>query len=216
VAVALVLGLAAMAAGCGTTAPKLSPRRVAEQRQERIDLALASRELERLGPSLEAQARAARQTWPLVADGLDGPLAAHARAMVARAAARAEAIVLPASFKPESYVLTGPASDLAGLLQHFDALAVRGWQLILQAVHGGGSPAARSFTRENAGLYVGSVYKGNFDLGLLGKSLLRSYERLGGPSAFGRTLTEARVRRLAAIYSPAVFDLPHPRESPGG
>ncbi len=215
VAVALVLGLAAIAAGCGATAPKLSPRRLAEQHQERIDLALASRELERLEPSLEAEVRAARRTWPLVDDGLDGPLPPRARAMVAHVAARAQAIVLPASFRPENYDLTGPASDLASLLQDFNVLAVRGWQVILEAAQGGGTPAARSFERENAGLYVDCVYNGNFDLGLLGKSLLKSYERLGGPAAFGRVLSEARVRRLAATYSPAAFDLPHPSEAPG-
>jgi hypothetical protein len=215
VAVTVALALATTAAGCGASAPKLPPHRLAEQRQERIDLALASRELERLQRPLEAQLQAARWTWPLLEHGLDGPLPAHARAMVMRAAATAQAIVLPASFKPESYALTGPASELAGLVQHFSAVAVRGWQLVLEAVHGGHTPAATSFVRENAGLYIDSIYKGNFDLGLVGKSLLKGYERLGGPSAFGRRLTEARVRRLAAAYSPAVFDLPHPSEPLG-
>lgn len=214
-AVALALGLTAMAAGCGTTAPKLSPHRLDEQHQERVDLALASRELERLEPSVQAEVRAARRSWPLVEDGLDGPVPARARTMVARAAARAQAIVLPASFRPENYALTGPASDLASLVQRFNALAVRGWLLVLEAVQGGGTVAATGFARENAGLYIDCVYNGNFDLGLLGKSLLKSYERLGGPAAFGSSLSEARVRRLAATYSPAVFELPHPGEALG-
>jgi hypothetical protein len=212
-AAALALVLAAIAAGCGASAPQLSTRRLAEQRQERIDLALASRELERLERPLEAQVRAARRTWPQLEDGLDGPVPGHARALISLAAARAEAVVIPPIFRAESYALTGPATQLAGLVQDWGAVAVRGWQLVDEAVRGASTPAASSFVRENAGLYIDCVYNGNFDLGLLGKSLLKSYERLGGQAAFGQSLTEAQVDRLAAVYAPAVFDLPHPRET---
>ena len=116
-------------------------------------------ELERLEPSLEAEVRAARRTWPLVDDGLDGPLPPRARAMVARAAARAQAIVLPASFRPENYDLTGPASDLASLLQDFNALAVRGWQVILEgSPQGGGTrPRGASSAKTRASMSTAST-----------------------------------------------------------
>lgn len=72
-------------------------------------------------------------------------------------------------------------------------------------------PVQASFARENSPLYIDAVYDAHFDLSLLGKSLLSGYERLGGPSAFGATLTQSQVDALAAAYSiPGVRLEPHP------
>ena len=61
-------------------------------------------------------------------------------------------------------------------------------------------PAAR-FARENAALYIESVYDGHFSLAQIGKKLLDGYRKLGGPAAFGTALTQQEVDALAHAYS---------------
>jgi hypothetical protein len=81
---------------------------------------------------------------------------------------------------------------------------------------GSSQPAGAHFLQENAGLYIYCVYDGHYDLSLIGKQLQAAYRKLGGPAAFGRTLTQAQVNALAGAYSiPSVRLAPHPPESLG-
>jgi hypothetical protein len=99
--------------------------------------------------------------------------------------------------------LTGPGSQLAGLLWTFDRLATRGWTLIGAALQQLelGSPAGARFARENVALYIESVYDGHFVLAQIGKQLRDGYRSLGGPTAFGDTFTQSEVDALAGTYS---------------
>jgi hypothetical protein len=109
--------------------------------------------------------------------------------------------------------LTGPAAGIAGLYESYERLAERGWRLTEAAIDAilSATPAIASFERESSSLYIDAIYDGHFDLSLLGKSLTKAYEQLGGPAAFGATLTPSEIRALAAAYSiPAVRLEPHP------
>jgi hypothetical protein len=77
--------------------------------------------------------------------------------------------------------------------------------------NGGTTTAAAQFLRANAGLYIYCVYDGHYDLSLVGKALQDAYRKLGGPSAFGKALTQRQVEALAHAYSiPATRLAPHP------
>ena len=122
-------------------------------------------------------------------------------------------LATPLMSKPRARSLTGPAAGIAGLFQPFNRLTERGWTLTGAAADeiSSGTPTAASFARENVALYIDSVYDGHFDGSLIGKSLLKGYSLLGGPAAFGGTLTEAEVQALARTYSPGAEQLyPHP------
>lgn len=70
--------------------------------------------------------------------------------------------------------------------------------------------AAARFARANVDLYIESVYDGHFELAQIAEKLHKSYENLGGPTAFGESLTPAEVNALAAAYSEASARLrPH-------
>jgi hypothetical protein len=69
---------------------------------------------------------------------------------------------------------------------------------------------AARFARENVDLYIESVYDGHFELAQIAEKLHKGYEDLGGPAAFGESLTPAEVNELAAAYSEASARLrPH-------
>ncbi len=71
--------------------------------------------------------------------------------------------------------------------------------------------AATRFLRANAGLYIYCIYDGHYDLSLIGKALQDAYRKLGGPHAFGRSLTQRQVEALVRAYSiPATRLAPHP------
>ena len=150
--------------------------------------------------------------WPLIANGLPAGASAPERASIGAAALRAGEIPLPALFgEVRAASLTGPAAHLAGLFRSFRGLATRGWQLIDAAAEAGarGPSSAASFARANVALYIESVYDGHFSLAQLGKQLADGYAKLGGPSDFGTTLTQAEVDRVTAAYSEA-SDRLHP------
>ncbi len=70
--------------------------------------------------------------------------------------------------------------------------------------------AAARFARANVNLYIESVYDGHFELAQISEKLHKAYENLGGPSAFGGSLTPAEVNAVAAAYSEASARLrPH-------
>jgi hypothetical protein len=157
---------------------------------------------------------AAKRAWPLVANGLPtgaGPLAST-RVPVSAAATSATRIPTPPVLgETQADSLTGPGAGLAGLFRDYVGLTTRGWTLIGAAIEEieHGSPAGARFARENVGLYVESVYDGHFDLAQIDKHLTDGYRQLGGPAAFGSTLTQAEVDALADAYSEASVRL-HP------
>lgn len=157
---------------------------------------------------------AAKRAWPLVVDGLpSGAQAlAGAHAPIAAAAMSAAQIRTPPLLQEAQAVsLTGPGSPLSGLFRTYTGLSTRGWTLIVAATtqieHG--TPAAARFARENVAFYIESVYDGHFDLAQIDKHLHDGYRELGGPPAFGRTLTQAEVDALGDAYSEATARL-HP------
>ncbi len=214
-ALAVVLLVAAVViAGCGG-----KPPRPAELRLERNDLALLGALLQRLQAPVHREVPAARAVWPTLSRGLPpGRVPAALRLGVAAAGARARAVALPA-FVTTPNLLTGPAASIGALLKDYALLTQRGWRLTGAAITAnpqspaatGGSVAAARFLRANAGLYIYCIYDGHFDLSLIGKALPAAYRKLGGPAAFGRTLTQAHVEGLARAYSVGAVRLaPHP------
>ena len=200
-ALLLVLsGALVMAGGCGGKKTP-SPAAVSLRRADLIAVAHGLKSVE--GP-VAGEVAAAKVAWPLVANGLPAGNASTARRAIAAAAESAAKIKVPALMQEaQATSLTGPASQLAGLLWTFDRLATRGWTLtgaaLDQVEHG--SPAGARFARENVPLYIESVYDGHFVLAQIGKHLLDGYRALGGPAAFGSALTQSEVDALASTYS---------------
>lgn len=90
-------------------------------------------------------------------------------------------------------------------MRSYALLSQRGWKLLDAALRQieSSSPATARFARENAPLYIESVYDAHFTLAQIGKKLLAGYEKLGGARAFGAALTQAEVTALAQAYSEA-------------
>jgi hypothetical protein len=199
---ALILGLALLAGGCGSARPATP----AATHLEREDFAAVSRALARIANTVGAEVAATKAAWPLVANGLPATLGAGPRAAIESAQASASRLRLPVLFgEVRSASLTGPAAHLAGLARSYQGLAARGWQMILAAVAASehGSPEAARFARANVPLYIESVYDGHFTLAQIGKQLLAGYRELGGPAAFGSLLDTAEVDALARTFSEA-------------
>jgi len=204
----ILSGVAMALAGCGGTSATPSP---AALRLQREDLAAVSRALKTAEPSVATEAAAAKKAWPLVANGPTGA-PAITRPLIAAATQSAAKVKVPAPLgETEALALTGPASQLAGLFGSSSRLDARGWRMIGAALEEieHGPPAAMRFARENVALYIESVYDGHFELAQIGKQLLDGYRKLGGPSAFGRTLSQQEVDALARAYSEAAERL-HP------
>jgi hypothetical protein len=231
-AAALTAGAAAAGAvGCGGHQP-----RPAALRLERADLVLVAHTLGQLEASTHSEVAAARAAWPALAHGLPRNPSPATRLAAGAAAHRAGAISLPGYVTSEAGGLTGPATALGGLLEAYAVLTQRGWRFVaaaLAAGNGGGktgagapgvrrsgqsaggdggtTTAAAQFLRANAGLYIYCIYDGHYDLSLVGKALQDAYGKLGGPPAFGGSLTQRQVEALASAYSiPATRLAPHP------
>jgi hypothetical protein len=215
-----VLALALMALGFMSVAGVLSgcgahkAPRPAALRLERADLVAVGRALVRVEGPIGREVAATKLAWPLVVNGLSATVTSSARATIAAAAASAARIRLPALFhEAQAASLTGPSAELAGLVRTYVALVTPGWKLIAAAIdeieHG--SPAAARFARANVGLYIEGVYDGHFTLAQLGKHLLDSYHKLGGPAAFATSLNQQEVDLLVSAYSEA-SDRLHPHD----
>jgi hypothetical protein len=139
-----------------------------------------------------------------VANGLPSAPTPALSAQVQGAAAAAAAIVAPAPLtEAQITALTGPAADVAGLFRSYTLLTSRGWRMIAAAIAQieRGPPAAARFARENAALYVDSVYDGHFTLAQVARKLSLGYRKLGGAAAFGPALSVQAVAALASAYS---------------
>jgi len=208
-AAALAAAAAATAlllAGCG------AHHNPEELRLERSHLAWAVRELRLAAGPIAREVAAAKAAWPLVAGGLHNSTPGEVESRVSRAAALARQVPTPAIVR---YVheLTGPATGIVGLIESFTNLVAPGWQVTAFTVHAlrhGPARVAR-FMDANAAVYLYAIYDSHFNLGQIGKSVADAYERLGGPSAFGGSLTLAQVDAVVRAYSPAADRLsPHP------
>jgi hypothetical protein len=226
----LAVGLALTANGCGSA----KHPRPAELRLERTDLALMSRTLERLESPIRNEVTAARDVWPALNQGLpQGPVPPATQQGIFTAAARAQA-VQPPSFVTKPNILTGPAAATRALLHNYTDLAQRGWRLTEAAVSPADPPKASRppttappstpanqstavrLLRANSGLYIYCIYDAHFYLSLIGKQLQHAYQTLGGPPAFGQSLTQPQIEALARFYSPPSVRLePHPPPSLG-
>ncbi len=202
---ALVLVLAAAATGavgCG----KSSSTSPAELALEREDLVFVARALQSFEGQSETEVSATRAAWPFIAGGLPKRSTGLYPPSVKVAIETAQGLELPTLFEEKQAAeLTGPASGIAGLYREFTGLAGRGWQMIgadiYQVEHG--TPSAARFARENAPLYIDSIYDSHFGLGQIGKQLTAAYKKLGAQKVFGVALTQAEVDALARAYSEA-------------
>jgi hypothetical protein len=199
-----------LAGGCGGSSSHATPAALALERE---DLAATSRALHELQPGVARSVAATKAAWPLIANGLPTDVTVVSRSPAAtRAASMSAQLRLPALFgETRSRALTGPSSQIAGLVRSYALLCARGWKLLLASLVQieSGTPAAARFARANAPLYIESVYDAHFTLAQIGKKLLAGYDKLGGPSTFGAALAKAEVNALAGAYSEA-SDRLHP------
>ncbi|HWF31387.1 MAG TPA: hypothetical protein VG188_02395 [Solirubrobacteraceae bacterium] len=213
-ALAGVLALALAGCGGGAASKQSTPAALKLQRE---DLVAVSEGLGESESSVAAEVAATRKLWPRIAGGATASLSA-----LPQSPGAAEALTqlpVPALFgETQSRSLTGPASQIAGLFRPSALLSTRGWQMLIASakqIQSGSAVAAR-FARENASLYLESIYDGHFALAQIGKKLLAGYDKLGGPRSFGGSLTQAQVDALARAYSePSIRLYPHVRTRTG-
>jgi hypothetical protein len=184
----------------------------AELKLEREDLIAVVRTLKSSEASVGREVASAKAAWPLVANGLPANLPPSVRSPIVAAGESARKIELPVLLQEaQAAALTGPASQLAGMFRTSTRLATRGWALIGEAIeqidHGPATSAR--FARTNVALYIESVYDSHFNLAQLDKKLHAGYSKLGGPAAFGETLTQGELDGVADFYSEATCRL-HP------
>jgi hypothetical protein len=199
----LLCGVVALAlAGCGGTSRQSTP---AELKLQREDLAAVSRALKSVEGPVAAEVAATKSAWPLIANGLPATTSTLSGAGQVKWATEAAArLRLPVLFgEAQARSLTGPASQLAGLFGSYALLSARGWELLdagLAQIESG-PPVSARFARENAPIYIESIYDGHFTLAQIGKKLLAAYDKLGGAAAFGASLTQSQVDALARTFS---------------
>jgi hypothetical protein len=189
-------------AGCGGSSKASTPAALKLQRE---DLVAVSHALRSVQAPVAREVAATKAAWPLIANGLPGEIAAVSRSTQAHAAAAsAAALRLPVTFgEAQARELTGPASQISGLVRSYALLNARGWKLLDTSFEQieSAPPANARFARENAPLYIESIYDAHFTLAQIGKKLLAGYEKLGGAGGFGSALTQAEVNALAQDYS---------------
>jgi hypothetical protein len=207
---AFVCLLVVTMAACGGKSKSTTPAALKLQRE---DLIAVSHALKEVQAPIAREVAATKAAWPLIANGLPAEITTVARSAQAQAAtASAARLRLPALLgETQARTLTGPASQISGLVRSYALLSARGWKLLDAAFAQveSASPANAHFARKNAPLYIESIYDAHFTLAQIGKKLLAGYEKLGGAGDFGTALTQAEVNALAAAYSEA-SDRLHP------
>jgi len=202
--VAAAVLAAAVLGGCGGSSKQSTPAALKLQRE---DLLAVTRALKSVEAPVAREVQATKAAWPLIANGLPADTTAISGApRAAQAANSAAQLNVPPLFsEAQAATLSGPAAQLAGLYRSYALLSSRGWKLLDATIEQveTGSPASARFARENAALYIESIYDGHFTLAQIGKKLLAGYRKLGGPADFGATLPQAEVDALAAAYSEA-------------
>lgn len=195
---------AAVLTGCGGSGSQSTPAALKLQRE---DLLAVTQALRSVQAPVAREVQATKAAWPLIANGLPADTTAISGApRAAEAANSAAQLKVPLLLsEAQAATLTGPAAQLAGLFRSYVLLSSRGWKLLDATIdlieHG--SPAGARFARENAALYIESIYDGHFTLAQIGKKLLAGYRKLGGAADFGATFSQAQVDALAEAYSEA-------------
>jgi hypothetical protein len=201
VASLLAAGALTLALGGCAGSHKPTPASLALQRADFVDV---SRQLIDVEPAVDSEVAATKRAWPHIDNGLPPRSGPIARALIRSASQRATAVGDDGMFEEStSASLTGAGAGIASDFRGFSSLAARGWQMIDAAVEqiAHARPVAARFARANVGLYVESVYDSHFALAQIGKKVLDSYKKLGGPEAFGAKLTLAEVEAIASAYS---------------
>jgi hypothetical protein len=203
---ALVAGIAVAAlvgAAIGFAATRGESHTPAELALQRSQLALLSHQLLTLETYVRREAAASRKAWHVLAKGMPRRPTASLAMQASAASAAASAISIPTLVEAR-HQLIGPAERIASLFHDFVLLSQGGWSHVVQTAASlrNGRKRSAEFERVNAGLYIESIYDGNFDASLIGGHVLDSYERLGAQHAFGRSLTPAEVSSIATAYSP--------------
>lgn len=205
--VAVVIATGALV-GCGAGRSSTP----AELKLEREDLIAVVHALRSSEAQVGREVADAKAAWPLVANGLPANIPPSVRSSIVAAGESAGKIELPVLLQEaQAAVLTGPASQLAGMFRTYARLATRGWALIGAAtaqIEHGPVTSAR-FARANVALYIESVYDSHFNLAQLDKKLRAAYRKLGGQTAFGEALTQDELDGVADFYSEATCRL-HP------
>ncbi|MEA2209224.1 MAG: hypothetical protein QOF54_1701 [Solirubrobacteraceae bacterium] len=195
------LALSPLAIGCAGASHPPTP---AALKLEREDLIATSQALLEMKAPVARAVAATKSAWPLIANGLPSQIdAVWSSAAVARAVESSAQLRLPALFSEvQARTLTGPASQIAGLFRSYCVLDARAWKLLHASLAQirMAAPVATRFARENAPLYIESVYDAHFTLAQIGKKLRAGYRNLGGPRAFGAALTPQQVAELEAAY----------------
>jgi hypothetical protein len=193
-----------LAGGCAGSSSHATPAALALERE---DLVATSHALRELRAPVARSVAATKAVWPLIANGLPADVGVMSRSpAAARAGSTAAQLRLPALFgEAHARTLTGPSSQIAGLVRSYALLSTRGWKLLFASIAQiqSGTPTAARFARANAPLYIESIFDANFTLAQIGKKLLAGYHNLGGPGKFGAALTKAEVDALAGAYSEA-------------
>jgi hypothetical protein len=194
--------IAATVLGCGGTSGHSAP---VASKLEREDLVAVSRALKSIEAPVAGEVGATKAAWPLIANGLPADTRTVSGAPAAAKAAQAAAqLKVPALLsEARTGILTGPAAQLGGLVRSYMLLSSRGWKLLNSSIEEiqAGPPARARFARENSPLYIESIYDGHFTLAQIGKQLTAAYTKLGGPAAFGASLSQAEIEALAQTYS---------------
>jgi hypothetical protein len=162
--------------------------------------------------AVKSEVNVSRRAWPSISSGLPTVPSHALKADVSQAGASAKALP-EGPFARNAAQLTGPAAGITAIYESYVRLAERGWRLTEASISATstGTPAQASFARANSSLYIEAIYDGHYNLSLLGKSLVRGYERLGGSAAFRGKLTPSEIDALASAYSIAAVRLePHP------
>lgn len=178
----------------------------------RAQLAYVSRQLLAKQAPLQRETAAVREVWPQIARGLPARASASLISQVAAANAAARSVPAP-PFLEARHGLGGPAARIAADYHDFEALLQQGLSHTrqeLEAIERAPDGSLASFERANSGLYIECIYDGSFDASLIGKRVIRSFERMGGARAFGQSLTAEQARQLEETFSPRTFLLkPH-------
>jgi hypothetical protein len=193
-------GVAFATAGCGAS-HSATP---AAMRVERTDLITVCHTLSAVEPAVASEVAATKAAWPSLINGLPPTPTVASRALITTAAARATALRIPVLFEErQSASLTGRSATVAGLFRTYSRLAMHSWMMVNAAIaqveHG--PPVAARFASANVALYIESIYDAHFTLAQIGKQLLTGYKNLGGATAFGGSLTQAQVNKLAGAFS---------------
>jgi hypothetical protein len=211
----LLLAIAVGAAAAALLLGKHHSPSAAAAGQRRAHLAFVAQGLREVEGEVQQEIGVTKAIWPKLAYGLPTQSGADSLADlkegVAGALAASEAVPSP-QFVAIIEELVGPAAGIAKLYRSFALLTRTGWLHVNAAIEAieSGPPAAAKAARATVGLYIASIYEGDFYASLIGERVKSTYEKLGGEPIFGAKLTQGQVASLTRTFSPGADVLtPH-------